>query len=214
MSKKILSLLALCILLVCSIVISSCFREPIVGPPIIIETPKPFVVPIDSMRFTIRQNDDLDNEAHPEFFVTPNNGGDSSYAIIDTSDVIPKLTLRLRLQPVPLLNDNSISSVFIKIDSVPITGIDRVLLNNENVVFIVKKVEKPITYARLGVVQTKLPPYTKEDSFADIFPWKVTAKNEIRMSFQAQTKYLMKISSTGNTVNTRARVGGNISIRY
>lgn len=211
MKNNKLSQTLLLLLLIGTVVLLSC-KEPFVGPPVYIEAPKPFTVSTDSLRFTITQNDDIENVDHPEFILARNEVADSNYIIIDTSDVVPKLSMHVRFQQAKTTSTNTISNFLVDFDSVSVTGTNRTFLNNENVIFIVRKEEKPITYGRLAVVQTKAAPYSKEDNFAEIFPWKVTAQKEIRMSFQAQMKYKANLNTTPTAI--RARVGGTISIRY
>ncbi len=208
-----LSLVIVSTLLIWSVTWTSCkFNEP-VGPPVVVETPKPFTISTNSLTISVIQNDDEPGATNrTEFVLAPIEQSDSSYVVLDTATEIPKLTLRLRLKPRTTSNDNTISNVLIRFDSVNVHGKDSVWLNNENVAFMVRKTASPATYIRAAVIQSKPSPYTKEDNYAGMVLWKETTQKVIHVNVQAQVHYQAKINNT--VVSQRARIGGTVNIKY
>jgi hypothetical protein len=101
-------------------------------------------------------------------------------------------------------------------DTVSVSGEDWILLNNGQVVYTVRTVldkGQLGKFEALKILQQRPGPYTKDESFARAFLWKVTAKKEIRINLDTQIWYPMR-DDKGNLFRVRSRMGGTITIRY
>ena len=184
-----------------SLGLSSCFKDP-TGTEI--PDPKPFAVSMDSLSVQLNDYDDVSGSPKHQYVLsnraTIAGTRDSSFIVIDTSGAVPLLTMHVYLTP-RFDNESDareckLHQVCIEIDSEPIVGEGWKLFNNAQFSVVVRTSEKPQPqYTRVHITQNELPPYTKEDNFASIFAWKVTAKKQIVLRSEFQLNYAVNVMS-------------------
>ena len=200
----------------------ACFKDPITGPiegkPV---NPQPAIVKEDSVSVDAIDNDDAGGDPHHAFTLTSRapflDIHDTSVISIDTSSSTPILHMKLNLSP--MYDDDSdakeakLKQVQIVLDSVPVSGDDWMWLNNGQVRFVVKVSEKPASrYGLVNIIQPRSAPYTKDDSYARLIMWKLTAKRVIVLHFEAQVNYSVQLR--GGPSRDHQRVVGEVRLRY
>ncbi len=200
--------------------LSACFREPT---PIGTEIPesKPFGVSTDSMSFQVIDNDDINVAPHHQFVLsnraTIAGTRDSSYIVIDTTGGIPKLSARIYLTP-KFDDDNDakdckLRQIILALDSEAVLGEDWKWLNAGQIALVVRTAEKPTpVYSRVRIIQPGTPPFAKDESYARIFAWKVTAKRQIVFQVELQAGYAVQYQS--RQAKDRMHAVGEFRIRY
>ena len=209
-----------------SLFLSSCFKDPsiIAPPPTPIEKAKPFVVSPDSITLQLMDNDDISNDPHHAYVFSHTapflNLRDSSVFVLDTSSSVPRVWMNLNVSPLiekqKDIVDLQNKMISIQTDTINVTGEDWMLLNNGQVKYSVRTlVEKgqPGRFELLPIIQSRIGPYTKDESFARAFFWKVTAKREIRINLDTQLWYAVK-DDKGSMFRVRSRMGGAIILKY
>ncbi len=200
---------------------SACFKDPITGPVVEVPDAKPFAVSVDSMSYALADNDDVVSGPHHRFVLSNRavvgRTNDSSSIVIDTSKAIPTLSTKLYFTPVfqdqSDMKESRLRQVYIALDSFPITGDDWCLVNDGQIAFVVRTVEKPTQqYSRVHIEQSSKGPYSKDDSFARILSWKLTAKREIVLQIEMQAAYT--VTSMSRQGRDRIHAIAELRIRY
>lgn len=143
------------------------------------------------------------------------NGSDTNRIVLDTSGALPKLSLHLKLVPRAAspaeAQEYFIQQLAIDIDSLVITGSNRLQLRNNETRFSVVWRDPQQNPVRDHQVVNSI-----NDNNVEIFGWKLTAEKEIRLQITA-TVNLQKVFMVGSEPKTAKRkvvVNGELHIPY
>ncbi len=223
MKKKTLHrIVGLSLAMLLSLSMSSCFKEPSpIGPGVVVD-PKPDTVSDAAISVKMMDNDDSPSTGQHYFDVTSKvpflNLSDKSIVIIDTTGSVPvikymKLYLSPKFDSESEAREAKMRQTILTLENDSVIGDEWHWIHRGEVSFNVRVAEKPTPrYNVVTLLQSKMAPYSKDDAYARLNMWKVTAKHTIVMQLEAQMVY--QVSSQGGPPRERARVIGEIRINY